>query len=290
MLFLQKINEMIDESLKIEVYKNSGEKVFFDFEKLKSALVRSGAKPEQINEAVLEISKKLYNGIKTKEIYKIAYAVLQKKSENIAGRYRLKEAVLDLGPSGYPFEKFVGRLMAKKGYSVEVGKIINGKCVTHEVDVIAINENTKIYIECKFHRDRKQNDVKIPMYIKSRFDDIKAELSKLPENDKFEIKGMIVTNTRFSEDAKSFAKCSGLTLIGWDYPQKNNLRDWIDQSGYHPITSLSTINRRIKQLLLDSDIILCQEIEKNISFLEKLGLTKNEIKKIVREANEVMKY
>ena len=280
----------MDNNIDIKVKKNSGEIVLFDIKKLKSALYRSGAKQDEINCIISEISTKLYDGITTKRIYQIAYSVLRKKSHNVAGRFRLKKAVLDLGPSGYPFEKFVGRLLAHKGYNVEVSKIIQGNCVTHEVDVIAKNETEHIYIECKFHKDRKKNDVKIPMYIKSRFDDIRNNLGKLPENKNINIKGMLITNTRFSSDAEDFGKCSGLTLIGWDYPKQGNLRDWIDQSGYHPITSLSTLTKKQQQKLLEKDIILCREIEPNINILEEIGIRNKNFKKIIKEAKEVMKY
>jgi len=274
----------------IKVLKNSGENVDFDINKLKSALYRSGAKHNEIDDIINAILKKLYNGITTRKIYQIAYSILRKKSQNVAGRFRLKKAVLDLGPSGYPFEKFVGRLLTYKGYNVEVSRIIQGKCVTHEVDVIAKNEHTHIYIECKFHKDRKKNDVKIPMYIKSRFDDIRNNLKSLPENKNIKIKGMLITNTRFSSDAQDFGKCSGLTLIGWDYPKTNNLRDWIDQAEFHPITSLSLLTKKHKQKLLEKDVILCREIEDNKHILEEIGIRKKDIPKIIKEAKEVMKY
>lgn len=281
---------MDNNNINIEVLKNSGEVVLFDIKKLKSALFRSGAKQHEIDNIITEISAKLYNRITTKKIYQIAYSVLRKKSHNVAGRYRLKKAVLDLGPSGYPFEKFVGRLLSYKNYNVEVGKIIQGQCVTHEVDVIAKNGTEHIYIECKFHKDRKKNDVKIPMYIKSRFDDIIETLGKLPENNNVNIKGMLVTNTRFSIDAENFSRCAGLEIIGWDYPKNNNLRDWIDQAGYHPITSLSSLTKKVKQKLLAKDIILCREIEQNKHILKELGLTNRDINKAIKEAKEVMKY
>jgi len=280
----------MDNNIDIKVKKNSGEIVLFDIKKLKSALYRSGAKQDEINCIISEISTKLYDGITTKRIYQIAYSVLRKKSHNVAGRFRLKKAVLDLGPSGYPFEKFVGRLLAHKGYNVEVSKIIQGNCVTHEVDVIAKNETEHIYIECKFHKDRKKNDVKIPMYIKSRFDDIRNNLGKLPENKNINIKGMLITNTRFSSDAEDFGKCSGLTLIGWDYPKQGNLRDWIDQSGYHPITSLSSLTKKLKQALLEKDVILCREIEEHGALLAELGLNNRDINRVILEVKEVVKY
>jgi hypothetical protein len=276
--------------INIKVLKHSGELVEFDTSKLKSALVRSGAKQDELESIFREISKKLYDGITTHKIYQIAYAVLRKRSHNVAGRYRLKKAVLELGPTGYPFEKLVGRLLAQKGYQVEVGKIIQGKCVTHEVDVIAKKENIHIYTECKFHKDRRKNDVKIPMYIKSRFDDIRNKVKEDPENKDIEVKGMLITNTRFSSDAEDFGKCSGLTLIGWDYPQRGNLRDWIDQAGFHPITSLATLNKRQKDFLLENDVVLCREIHNHQHLLADLGLNNRQINKTLAEAIEIMKY
>jgi len=274
----------------IQILKNSGDLVAFDFSKLKNALIRSGAQAHEIDSIVNEIYRKLYDGITTKKIYQIAYSVLRKRSHNVAGRYRLKKAVLDLGPSGYPFEKLVGRLFAHKGYEVEVGKIIQGKCVTHEVDVIAKNEHTQIYIECKFHKDRRKNDVKIPLYIKSRFEDIKNRLETFPENKNSNIKGMLITNTRFSSDALDFGGCAGLGLVGWDYPENGNLRDWIDQAGFHPITSLSSLNKKQKDYLLENDVILCREINDKQDLLRKIGINEKQIKKILSEAIEIMKY
>ena len=274
----------------IQILKNSGELVPFDFNKLKSALTRSGAQAHEIDSIITEIYKKLHDGITTKKIYQIAYSVLRKRSHNVAGRYRLKKAVLDLGPSGYPFEKLVGRIFAHKGYNVEVGKIIPGKCVTHEVDVIAKKENIQIYIECKFHKDRRKNDVKIPLYIKSRFEDIKNRLQAIPENKNSDIKGMLITNTRFSSDAQDFGECAGLGLIGWDYPENGNLRDWIDQAGFHPITSLSSLNKKQKDYLLENDVILCREIKDQQEILNKIGLNDRQIKKTLSEAIEIMKY
>ncbi len=71
---------MDKDTIKIQVLKNSGELVEFDLTKLKSALIRSGAKQYEIDGIVKEISNKLSDGITTRKIYQIAYAVLRKRS------------------------------------------------------------------------------------------------------------------------------------------------------------------------------------------------------------------
>jgi hypothetical protein len=127
----------------IQVIKSSGELVEYDRDKLKSALLRSGADKANLDKIIKLIEKKLYNGISTHKIYQLSYKILKSVSKNIAGKYKLKKAVLELGPSGYPFERFVARLLECSGYKVEVGVVVPGQCVTHEVDVIGLKEHKK---------------------------------------------------------------------------------------------------------------------------------------------------
>lgn len=273
----------------INVKKNSGELAPFDFQKLRTALQRSGANSHELQKIEKEIFFQLYDGITTKRIYQIAYNILKRESKNAAGRYRLKKAIFELGPSGYPFEKFMGRLFENKGYKVKVGEIIQGNCITHEVDVIAENDEEIVMVECKFHHQQgRKSDVKVALYIKSRFDDIKAQIKKegLYPNKKF--KGCIATNTRFTNDARTYSECSGVSLISWDYPKENNLQNWVDNTNYHLITALSSATKKTKQLLLENNIVLCRElIEKQVE-MQKIGIPALVIKKMTKEAKAII--
>ncbi|HAD97890.1 MAG TPA: ATPase, partial [Cryomorphaceae bacterium] len=121
----------------INVTKYSGEKAPFDVEKLRQSLQRSGAKEKVIDAVVEQVLPILYEGISTKEIYKKAFALLRKKERPAAARYNLKKALLQLGPTGFPFELYVAELLKAKGYETRTGQIVQGNCVQHEVDVIA---------------------------------------------------------------------------------------------------------------------------------------------------------
>lgn len=269
----------------INVTKGTGEKAAFDIEKLSSALKRSGANPMQIGQITREVESMLYEGITTKKIYQIAYSLLRKKSQHIAGRYRLKKAIHELGPTGYPFEKFVGRLFEADGYQVEIGQLVMGKCIQHEVDVVAKKPGKQVMVECKFHGDSsRKSDVRVALYIQSRFQDLKAKWKLDNPDNNSEYRGMVVCNTRFSDDAMQFGECAGLELISWDYPAGNCLKDWIDRSGYHPITSLHNLRKRDKQQLLEEGIVLCRELETHQEFLHKIGLSERQITKILTEA------
>ncbi len=270
----------------ILVTKSNGEKVPFDAGKLRSALQHSGARPEQVEEALQLVGQNLYDGISTRKIHQLAYRVLKKRSHHVAGRYRLKKAMLELGPSGYPFEKFVGKLLDAKGYTTLVDQVVQGVCITHEVDVVARNDSEQIMVECKYHSDvKRKSDVKVALYIHSRFLDVSKAWQNTQQNDNITYTGMVVTNTRFSDDATKFAECAGMQLVSWDYPKGNSLKDWIDRSGLHPLTSLSLLKKSEKQFLLEKGIVLCRDINNYTHLLQQLGMSSQKISKVLAEAD-----
>ena len=272
----------------IYVIKGNGDRVPFEEDKLRRALKNSGAGTLEVEKALAAVKKTLYQGIGTRKIYQTAYRILKKSSRHSAGRYRLKKAIMELGPSGYPFEKFVGRLMKSKGYQATVNVIAHGKCVDHEVDVVARNSREQIMIECKFHSDSKRNcDVKVALYIHSRFQDVSAEWKKTEPDAGIRYTGMVATNTRFSEDAIRYAKCAGLKLVSWDYPYGNSLKDWIDRSGYHPVTSLSYLKKAEKQRLLEKGVVLCRDVKENEPLFKEMGIPDDRIKKLLSEASQL---
>ncbi len=273
---------------KISITKMSGLKDDFDESKLIGSLERSGASDETIYFITKNIKKLLFDGISTKEIYKKAFEMLRKSSRPTAARYKLKKAILELGPTGYPFEKFIGEVLTYQGFSVEVGVIVKGHCVNHEIDVIATKGERHYIIECKFHSDQARKcDVKIPLYIKSRFDDVEKERMKNPNNNGKTHKGWIFTNTRFTTDALRYGNCSGLGLVSWDSPRGSSLRDRIDNSGLHPITSLTTLTRREKNLIIENDIVMCKNLVENPELLNQIGIKRSKHKSILREAKEL---
>lgn len=272
----------------ILVTKASGDKAPFIEDKLRNSLMRSGANEKQIDDVLTEISSQLYEGISTKKIYRLAFNKLKNSSKHLAARYHLKQAIMELGPSGYPFERFIGEILKQQGYSVKVGEIVKGKCVTHEVDVIALADHHHFMIECKYHNQQGiVCDVKIPLYIQSRFKDVEAEWVKIPQHDKKIHQGWVVTNTKFSSDAIQYGNCAGLKLLGWDYPIKQSLKDIIDDLGLYPITCLTTLTRAEKQKLLDMKIVLCTEICANEKLLYDIGMNETKVKKVIEEGQQL---
>jgi len=271
---------------KIIITKASGERVPFSIEKLKNSLHRSGAGNDAIDSIVEKVGKQLYEGISTKKIYKLAFGLLKKESKQFAAKYKLKRAIMELGPSGYPFEKYIAEILKYKGYTVKVGEIIKGHCVNHEIDVIAEKENQHFMIECKFHNlPGISCDVKIPLYIQARFKDVEKQWTQLSGHDTKFHQGWVVTNTKFTGDAIQYGTCAGLFLLGWNFPAKENLKDMIDASALYPLTCLTTLTQQEKQLLLNSKIVLCKELYNNPELLSIANIVTERKNSIMNEAH-----
>lgn len=270
------------------VRKENGEQQPFSWDKFRNSLLKSKASPQRIEEVIREMEPHLYPEIQTREIYRRASALLKKQVPGQAARFGLKKAIMALGPSGFPFEKFVAELFTNKGFTTEVGLVLNGSCVSHEIDVLGRKGEELLLVECKFRNQAGMNvDVKVPLYIHSRFQDLLS--NHLLSDGATRFTGWIATNTRFSDDAIAFARCKGIELLSWNYPEAHSLRDWIDASGLYPITCLTVLTSNEKRKLMDKGLVLVRDLARADTHLLELGLSGNRLSKAKAEVYELMK-
>ncbi len=271
------------------IIKVGGVEEVFKPELLIDSLVRAGAGMHTAENITKTISASMVPGMTSKEIYTRAFAILRKESRPVAARYSLRRALLDLGPSGHPFEDFVSHLFSLEGWSVETRKIIRGTCVTHEVDFYASKpeENTHLAAELKYHNDPNyKTDLKVALYVKSRFDDI---FSCAPEVRACPIdRGLLVTNTKFTSEAIAYAKCAGVELLGWGYPENESLFMLMSRSRVYPITALTQLSRGEKRLLVDSGVVAVDQIIKDRRLLDILRLPVVRVGEILAEADGLL--
>jgi hypothetical protein len=261
------------------IEKASGEKVAFEPDKLRNSLERANTPPEVIEEIVSEILTQVIPGMSTQEIYQKAFHLLRKGKSSNAARYSLKKAIMELGPTGYPFEQFIGQVLAHQGFETEVGQVLQGNCVTHEMDVIATHNHTQYLVECKFYNSPgKYASVQVPLYVRSRVNDIIAFREKLPEYKETKFFGWVVTNTRFTDDALQYGRCAGLHMLSWDLPAQKSLKDMIERHNIFPVTALTNLNIQQKRQLLAMDIVLCKQLNQQLQKLDEIGV--ENIKKI----------
>lgn len=269
----------------IRITKASGEEAVFNPDKLRLSLRRAGAGRERAEAVVRSVTEQLRPGMTTKQLYRMAHKLLRKESRHTAARYSLKQALLELGPSGYPFEVFVARLLEAEGMRVQVGLLQAGKCVTHEIDVFAESDGRVLLGECKFrNRQNLVSDVKVPLYIHSRFRDLCAGFLSAPEWQGHIPESWIFTNTRFTEDALAYGRCSGMHLIGWDTPFDYGLRDWVDRTGLHPLTCLTTLTHHEKNDLLNQRVVLARELLEEPRKLQLAEIVPSRVRGILKEA------
>lgn len=241
----------------MKIIKANGEAERFSEAKLLRSLRRAGASDAIAQEVLALIQKGIHDGLPSHRLQRQAFKHLKQLRKPIAARYDLKRAIGELGPSGYPFERLMGEVFEQQGYTVNVGKIMQGKCVRHEVDVVGNRDDTLLLVECKYRNTPGYKcDVKVPLYIRSRFEDIR-EAKRLPPE---RVQGVIATNARFSGDAIDYAACVGLQLIGWDYPRQGSLRDLLDTLKLYPLTVLTELSHPQKKALLDLKLVLCRDI------------------------------
>jgi len=272
----------------ITIVKADGKRESFDIEKLRFSLMHSGATQEAAEEVVNHFMPELHNGMTTSEIYHHAFDILRKISAPVARSYSLRRAVMDLGPSGFPFEDFVAEILRAKGFTCLTRQTVLGGCVAHEVDVVAYNDKKLIMVEAKFHNELgTKSDIKVALYIKARFDDIGENVFNYGGENRKVTDSWLITNTKFSSTAIHYGVCHNMTLIGWNYPERGNLQQMIEEERLHPVTCLNSLSDSDKRTLLSHGIVLCSSIRSNPEVIQQfLGAGANE-KAIITEINEL---
>ena len=247
----------------------------FDSKKVERSLKNSGADDRSVDSILSQINHEMYDGITTRKLYDRIYSLLRKGKKIASDRYNLKSAIAELGPTGYPFEKFISKLLAHSGYQTQTNIIAPGKCVNHEIDVVAVKGSERLMVECKFHaRPEGRSDVKTALYIKARFDDLVFGSKRSNQNLKFH-KAWLVTNTKLTFDAITYGECVGLKMLAWSYPKTGSLQNLIEESNLYPVTSLSLLSADQKQKLLSQDIVLCHDIlNKKDEVIQLLNLSR----------------
>ena len=242
------------------IVKSNGAIEDFSPEKIIDSLIRSGTSKKQAENAFNNIRSEVHDGMSTEDIYQMALKHLHTVEHKLALKYSLKKAMMGMGPHGYIFERYIARILSKYGYQTKVSEMLKGCCVDHEVDVVAKKDNLIFFVECKYHNHRgTYSDVKTALYIHARFMDIEKALRK-KSDEKKHYHGWLVTNTKCSTDAIKYASCVKLKILAWQYPEEKNLQYYIEEKKLYPISILTSLKKKQKEVLFDSDILLVQEL------------------------------
>lgn len=266
----------------IYVIKANGERELFSEAKVRESIKRAGINSQYEERILTNIRKRLYQNIPTHKIYEQITSVLGQVNPSGQIRYQLKQAIMALGPTGYPFELFIGYLLEDFGYETQVGLELAGVCVKHEVDVLARKDNRTFFVECKYHNQQGiRSDVKVALYVQARAEDL---ISKQKDNDSYGC--WIFTNTKFSADAISYAECKNMRLTGWNYPEKNNnLQKMIEKNNLYPLTILNSLSATEKRQALEGGIVLASQLVNSPELLRALNIQGRMLEKLKNECS-----
>lgn len=259
--------------------KASGEKEEFDAGKVRRTCVRAGASEGLASKIASEVESRVHDGISTKEIHKMTLSLL-KEDPPAASKYALKQAILTLGPAGFSFEEFMAAVLRNYGYKTEVDVILEGKCVSQEVDIVAELDGKRFMIECKYHNTPGiQTDLHVAMYTYARFLDLREKFDQ----------GWLVCSTKCTISARKYAECVGLKLTSWKYP-KESIESLIDKKKLYPVTILTSVSGLERDRLFGAKIMLARDLlNYEPKELEKLtGLPESTVAKILEEVKLVV--
>jgi hypothetical protein len=266
------------------IMKADGEQELFDPVKLERSLSRAGATSTIRAKVLAQITRELRPLETTEEIYRRAFELLKREERlPVAARYSIKRAVFSLGPSGFPFEQFLAEVLKAHGWSVRTDVMLTGRCAPHEVDVLAEKNGRRIGVEAKFHNEPGgKTDIKDALYVKARYDDLRQAPTKSSRVDE----GWLITNTVFTRNAIRYARCSNLTIIGWDYPRTRGLIQMIEESRVHPLTCLTTLSEGEKRRFLENKVVLCKSVQ-TPDVLREHGVAPGKIPQVLEEAKQL---
>lgn len=273
-----------------QIKKATGNVEEFNPSKLARSLELSKVPDHLIKEISTHIERSLGPDANTDKIHQETRGYLESRGlYDLSFDYDLRRAIMRLGPSGYPFEKYLAKILTVKGYETKVGQIIRGRCISHEIDVIAHKGIEHFLVECKFHSfSGTKSDVQVALYTYARFLDIQEVLETDPSHQKENYQAWLVTNTKATIDSIAYAQCRDMKLISWTYPEKGNLKTMILDTGLLPVTSLTSLTDKQLESLIGRNIITIVDLENQLPYqnlrevipLDQQAFLKSQIKQI----------
>ncbi len=249
----------------IRVLKSTGRLEAFDEKKYIKSLIRAGTEPKVAYQLARRIRDHLYDKIPTEEIYQLTHQFLKEHNQAKAQiLYRLREAIALL--DSIAFEKYVARLLEFWGYKTKWNVLVAGKCIEHQIDVVAEKEGKRYLVEVKHHRTyHRDSGLGRILELQARFEDIKdlngfiTYTTEQPvEKIQFD-RAWLITNTKFSLHAINYGRCKGILLSGWRWGHHLSLDYLTQRANVYPLTLFGITTQESAQLV-EYDLITSHDM------------------------------
>jgi hypothetical protein len=267
------------------VTKANGSKQQFDKEKIFRTCLRMGASRQTAYEVAERIERRFYDGMPTARILQLIFLYMRKDKPAVSHLYDLRKG-LSLMDSKPEFEMFIQMLLAHNGFEVKPNQILVGKCVEHEVDGVARRDGVTYFVEAKHH---------FSYHVLTGLDESRIARAVLEDvTEGFDLgmgrlkidRALLVTNTKYSEQATRYANCRNILLIGWNSPPNLSVQSMIEEKNLYPLSCLKSLRRAERTRLVNSGIVLMKQIteESPENIARKTGLPLRAIEEIKEQA------
>lgn len=275
------------------VLKAGGTKEFFNKKKIVTSLVKIGVEKRWAQQVANEVQSRFKRKVvSSDEIFELVLEKLKPLGSVYLGKYNLRRAIMELGPSGYQFEKYIGRVLEEYGYKVKTNQFIEGLCVRHEIDVLAEKDKSHFIVECKYHNTPgARSDLKVALALWARFLDIQKRWEQEPAFSQKIHGAWLITNTKCTSEAIKYGECVEMLITGWGYPEEMSLERLIYKRQLYPVNILPNKNyQRFYSRLREKNIYLLKDLLKyQVSQLTKfLGATEPELQTWLIQARELI--
>lgn len=258
----------------IFVTKADGSKQLFDKEKVAQTAIRLGANRDVALELAQQVENKLYEGITTRRILQIIFALMGKRKPAVRHLFDLRRGLSLMKPKP-EFEVFIRVLLSQIGFEVKPNTILRGLCGEHEADAVVSKDGLTYFVEAKHHATYHAltglDESRIARAIMEDVTDgYEHGVTKLKID-----RAMIITNTRYSDHAINYGGCRSILQIGWVSPDGFGLRDIVEKYKLYPLSCLRGISLEARLRLVDVGIVLIKQLrEQDVGYVErKTGLS-----------------
>ncbi len=268
----------------VMIVKYDGRLEEYDSNKIVRTLTRMGA-PQHIAEEIAEdLEEQIEEGMTTKTIYDMAITELESHKEIVEFRRNMKDGLARIG-SGYRFEEYVRLLLQERGYQVSGNVVIQGACVSHEIDGIAEKDGKMVYVEVKHHSVlERYTPFEVTLAAKAKWDDLQRGCEQGLNDCAFD-RVLIVTNTRLTIHAQRYAECIGIEHWGWNMPRGEGIDQFIESKKLYPVTILRSVTDEERDALYAQGILTLKQLV-NVA-PTAAGLSEKRFQELIAETHRV---
>ena len=238
------------------IVKANGQREPYSNKKVINTCLRAGVSRKTAKKIADKIYRIIVDGDTTHRVYELIQVQLEKTSKKASAKAGLREAIANLGPR--IFEMYAMKVLQVHGYQCKWNKIVNGRIIDHQIDVIAKKDADVFFVECKRHYNpHRYTGLGVALEVHARLEDLKGGYKD--GNNRYNFtRAWLFTNSKFSAHAIRYAMAKQIKLTGWSSGEFS-IQKLIESKKIYPVTMLK-IDMITKQNLLKRKIITVQDI------------------------------